>query len=216
MTPGQARAARAFLNLDMKTVCEQAPVGKRTLTEFERGSRAVADTTLARLKGYYLAQGIVFKSTDNGNEIIQYDKFNKIDGVDDGNVRPKLEYNDNFGLNEISSEFKKLESDISNCRASINFSRDIIHLAMSISNLNQKQIAAELKCSPAFISAILLQKKWLSNDLAINIQNKYSVGGLSTLVLAEKRLIKMLFDMKKIANNLENEINHVKEFNSIT
>jgi len=216
MTPGQARAARAFLNLDMKTVCEQVPVGKRTLTEFERGSRAVADTTLARLKGYYLAQGVVFKSTDNGDEIIQYGNFNKKNVIDDGNVRPKLEYNDRFGFNEISGEFEKLGSDISNCRASINFSRDIIHLAMSISNLNQKQIATELKCSPAFISAILLQKKWLSNDLAINIQNKYSIDGLLAVVLAEKRLKKMLLDIEKIANNLGNEINRVKEINSIT
>ena len=215
MTPGQARAARAFLNLDMKTVCEQAPVGKRTLTEFERGSRAIADTTLARIKGYYLAQGIIFKSTDSSEDIIIHRQFDKINYTADFNVRPKLEYNDRFGLSEIANEFEKLELHVSTCQASINFSRDIVYLAMSNANLNQKQIANELQCSAAFISAVLLQKKWLSADLAVAIQNKYLINGLSEMVVAERKIKKTLFDIKKMISNLVDAINHVKTKNSI-
>jgi len=215
MTPGQARAARAFLNLDMKTVCEQAPVGKRTLTEFERGSRAIADTTLARLKGYYLAQGIIFRSTDSSDEIIIHNQFDKINCTDDYNVRPKLEYTDLFGLSEVADEFEKLESHVSTCQASIKFSRDILYFAMSNANLNQKQIATELQCSAAFISAVLLEKKWLSADLAAAIQDKYLIDGLPEMVLAEKKIKKLLLDMQKMISSLKFEINHVKNLNSI-
>ncbi len=215
MTPGQARAARAFLNLDMKTVCEQAPIGKRTLTEFERGSRAIADTTLARLRGYYIAQGIGFKSTDSGDEITCRDKPNEANYDDSGNVKLKLEYDDRFGFNEIATEFNKIEVYIDGYDSYINFSRDIINAALSVAGLNQKQFASELNCSPAFVSAVLLQKKLLSVDLARKIQDKYRINGIHSMVVSEKKIKKLLADMRRISSNLVEEVKQMQQVNSI-
>lgn len=216
MTPGQARAARAFLNLDMKTVCEQAPIGKRTLTEFERGSRAIADTTLSRLKAYYIAQGIGFKSTNSGDEIACRNKPNETYYNDSGNVKLKLEYDDRFGLNEIATDFYRLGFYIDGYESSVNFSRDIVNLALSIAKLNQKQFAIELNCSPAFVSAIVLQKKLLSVDLANKIQDKYRIKGISDMVIAEKKIKKLLADMRRISADLAGEIQKMQQVNSIS
>lgn len=215
MTPGQARAARAFLNLDMKTVCEQAPVGKRTLTEFEQGSRNISNTTLARLKSYYTVQGVVFEYADNGDGIMRLHKYDQRNSGHDLNVKPKLEYNDRFGLNEFAIEFSILESHVSKCQASLTFSRDIIYLVMSNSKLNQKQIASELKCSPAFISAVMLQKKLLSVELAAFLQDRYAIDGLQEVVVAEKKMKKLLADVKKIVESLNSEIDYIKESSAI-
>lgn len=214
MTPAQARAARAFLNLDMKTVCEQAPIGKRTLTEFERGSRAIADTTLVRLKGYYIAQGIGFKSTISGDEVAHHVNSNN-DKYDIGNVRSKLEYYDRFKLNELEIKVGTIRFHINEFGSLINFSSDIIQLALDVSELNQKQFALELDCSPAFVSAVLLQKKSLSFELASKIQNKYPLKKISDMVLSEKKLRKLLTNMRRISEDLLGEVQKMQQANSV-
>lgn len=214
MTPSQARAARALLNLDMKTVCEQAPIGKRTLTEFERGSRAISDTTLVRLKGYYIAQGIGFKSTISGDEVVHHVNSTD-DKYDIGNVKLKLEYYDIFNINDIENKLSTIRFHVNELESLINFSSEIIHLALNVSELNQKKFAIELDCSPAFISAVLLQKKSLSFDLATRIQNKYSLKNISTMVLSEKKIKKLLTDMRRISEDLLGEAQKMQQANSV-
>lgn len=216
MTPAQARAARAYLNLDMKTVCAQAPVGKRTLTEFERGSRALADTTLVRLKGYYIAQGIIFNSERDTNGIAKTSSYVEDINNHGGDVKTKLEYDDRFGLNDISSECAKIVSHVSACSMHVNFSRDILNYAISISNLNQKQFAIKIGRSPAFISAVILQKKFLSSELIDVIQSEFCIDGLSEVIIAEKRIKKLLNDIHKCLSETLSEIERVKKVNSKT
>lgn len=216
MTPAQARAARAYLNLDMKTVCAQAPVGKRTLTEFERGSRALADTTLARLKGYYIAQGIIFNLERDTNGIAKTSSYVEDINNNGGDVKTKLEYYDRFGLNDISSECEKIVSHVSACSIHVNFSRDILNYAISISNLNQKQFAIKIGRSAAFISAVMLQKKFLSSELIDIIQNEFGIDGLSEMIIAEKRIKKLLNEIHKCLSEILSEIEGVKKVNSKT
>lgn len=216
MTPAQARAARAYLNLDMKTVCAQAPVGKRTLTEFERGSRTLADTTLARLKGYYIAQGIIFSSERDTNGITINSNYVEDIKNDDNDVKTKIEYDDRFGLNDISSECINIESHILACFKYINFSRDIINYAISISNLNQKQFAVKVGRSPAFISAVILQKKLLSRELIDVIQEEFGIIGLSEMINSEKKIKKLLNDVHKNISETLIEIERIKMVNSKT
>lgn len=216
MNPAQARAARAYLNLDMKTVCAQAPVGKRTLTEFERGSRALADTTLARLKGYYIAQGIIFSSERDINGITKTSSYVEDINNDGGEVKTKLEYDDRFGLNNISNECEKIISHVSACSMHINFSREILNYAISISNLNQKQFANRIGRSPAFISAVMLQKKFLSSELINVIQREFEIDGLSEMIIAEKRIKKILNEIHKGLSETLSEVERVKKVNSNT
>lgn len=210
MTPEQARAARAFLNLDMKTVCSQAPVGKRTLAEFERGSRDIADTTRARLKFFYNSQGIEFKSSYDGSDVVILNH-----NIYDGRVRPKMEYEDRLGISKMATEIEKLHNAILKCLESINFSRDIANLALTSAGINQKQLAAELQCSPAFISAILLQKKILSVDMAKKIESKCSSSGFAEAVLFEKCAKKRLLDMQRLVDEIVHGIDHIRKTNAI-
>lgn len=214
MNPAQARAARAYLNLDMKTVCAQAPVGKRTLTEFERGLRALADTTLARLKGYYIAQGIVFSSEQDKNGISK--NINRVNEIQDdlGKIKKKIEYDDRFGLIDISSEFENIKTHIAACHKHINFSRDIINYAIHISNLNQKQFAIKIGRSAAFVSAVILQKKFLSSELIDVIQREIGISGLSEMAVAEKKIKKLLKNMDEVLSEALLEIELVKNSNS--
>lgn len=216
MTPAQARAARAYLNLDMKTVCAQAPVGKRTLTEFERGSRALADTTLARLKGYYIAQGIIFNSERDANGITKTSSYVEDINNDGGAVKTKLEYDDRFGLNNISSECANIVSHVSACFMHVNFSRDILNYAISISNLNQRQFANRISRSPAFISAVILQKKFLSSELIDVIQSEFGIDGLSEMIIFEKRIKKLLNEIHKGLSETLSEVERIKKVNSKT
>lgn len=214
MNPAQARAARAYLNLDMKTVCAQAPVGKRTLTEFERGLRALSDTTLARLKGYYIAQGIVFSSEEEKNGL--WKNINRLNEIqrDLGKIKRKIEYDDRFGLIDISGECENIKTHILACYKHINFSRDIINHAMYISNLNQKQFAIKIGRSPAFISAVILQKKFLSSELTDVIQREIGISGLSEMVVAEKKIKKLLKNMDEELSEALSEVELIKNLNS--
>jgi len=206
MTPEQARAARVVLNLDMKTVCNQAHIGKRTLTEFERGARTISDTTMARLKGYYNTQGVSFNSTDNGDEIIFINRFNDKSKICDANVRPKLEYNDMFHLYKISDDVANLASTILGIQSSINISRDVINLALTAAGISQKGLAAELQCSPAFISAIFLQKKYISIDLAKKVESSFGLRGMSEAVSFERNVKKLLSDMLRSSEHIGREL----------
>lgn len=215
MTPGQARAARAFLNLDMKTVCLQALIGKRTLTEFERGSRSINDTTMARLEGFYISKGIDFKlkGNDETSAAVAY-YFKNFEHTNSGEIRPKIEYEDRFNLIQIESFLHKLDAEINYISDAVIFSSRIIEWAMIRSGLNQKQLSISLNCSPAFISAIILRKKPMSVELARKIEILYGMDNLSNYVQSEKKIKMNLKDIQKAVNGIADYIERVKLISS--
>ena len=143
------------------------------------GARAGGDHADPTAGGTRIALG-------SGDEVAHHVNSNN-DKYDIGNVRSKLEYYDRFNLNELEIKVGTIRFHINEFGSLINFSSDIIQLALDVSELNQKQFALELDCSPAFVSAVLLQKKSLSFDLASKIQNKYPHKKISDMVLSEKK-----------------------------
>ncbi len=66
MTPGQCRAARAFLQISQDDLAKAANVGVSTVRDFEVGKRAPIAATQAAMRGALESKGIRF--VDRGSD----------------------------------------------------------------------------------------------------------------------------------------------------
>jgi transcriptional regulator with XRE-family HTH domain/plasmid maintenance system antidote protein VapI len=201
MTPNQARAARAMLNLDMKTVCELAPVGKRTLTEFEAGGRTVNDVTMSKLKAFYISRGISFgNSVDDAEAVTLRNSDAAI--LESASVpRAKEEYVDLFDTSEIEKVLASVSGILRELEGKVDFSRASILTIIRIARLNQKELAAILDCSPAFINAIAVGRKYIPPSMAEKLQLHLSDlrVDIKAAVEIEKKLKSAISEMLKIS-----------------
>jgi transcriptional regulator with XRE-family HTH domain len=166
MTPIQARAARAMLNLPIAAICEATSVGKRTLTEFEAGVRNINDGTRSKIVAFYIAHGISFQNTEQSGEAVAFrTSGEEIELKADGTTTPIHEFADHFATDIINHELDLLRETLARLRPFSNFSREFLSLMLRRSNMNQKDLAETVGCSPAHISAIMIGKKTLSAAL---------------------------------------------------
>lgn len=209
MTPGQARAARAMLNLDMKTVCRLAAVGKRTLTEFESGHRTISDVTKIKLKAFYISSGIEFVDTANHNQVVSLKRFDAYDLKNLDSIRDKNEYIDFFGVREIDDAFRSIEDTFDKLRRDIFFSRKLLTEVMEKENINQKQLALILECSPAFISSIIVGKKLIPPSMIEKLHRFYRNSRIDVkiAITCEKNLSSIILAITKSVAAAKNELN---------
>jgi len=75
MTPGQCRAARAFLQISQDELAKAASVGVSTVRDFEVGKRAPIAATLGAMKAALEAQGVRFVDRDESGSLgVLYDE----------------------------------------------------------------------------------------------------------------------------------------------
>lgn len=65
MTPGQCRAARAFLDISQPELAKAANVGVSTLRDFEAGRRTPIANNLEAIRVALEAQGVRFVNMDD-------------------------------------------------------------------------------------------------------------------------------------------------------
>lgn len=202
MTPRQARAARAFLGLDMKTVCKLANVGKRTLTEFESGSRSIAATTEAKIKAFYIANGVSFTEPSDG-EGIQVgatieDQYNANDVP-----REKFEFVDLFSVEEISSKIKIMIEIADKLQKRPTISQIIVKKMAAQSALNQKELAGIIGLSPSFMNAVFVGKKSFPSAYCNKIKAiipEHSLA-IERALHADKKIQKIQAQIKEMQQN---------------
>jgi transcriptional regulator with XRE-family HTH domain len=66
MTPGQCRAARAFLDISQPELATAANVGVSTVRDFEAGRRTPMANNLKAIQAEFEARGIRFLEKDEG------------------------------------------------------------------------------------------------------------------------------------------------------
>lgn len=195
-----------MLGLDMKAVCVSAGMGKRTLTEFESGTRSINSVTLGKLLAFYIANGIEFSKT---SEVVSVKYRNHVDqdlSVDNG-ARAKLEYLDLLGIERMIDNVNHMEALISSLIMEAKFTRKLISKALAISGLNQKQLADKIECSPAFVSAMIVDNKFISETVATKLQPLVERVGLNAVVTSRAE--------KKIGKELERVASHISELRNL-
>ncbi|RYF31068.1 MAG: hypothetical protein EOO23_03640 [Comamonadaceae bacterium] len=196
MTPRQARAARAMLGLSMKEVCTMAGVGKRTLTEFEGGNRAVYPATENKIKSFYLSQGLSFSPPEDG-EAIRFAIAEENSSLAAAEVRDKTEILDILQSTEVlelisnSLEIHKIIDQRPN------ISRAVIIETLKRSGFNQKDLSVQIGCTPSFINSITSGKKSLPIKYASFIQKYFdkSEFDVEKALQNEKRSEKLLAEI---------------------
>lgn len=197
MNPQQARAARAMLGLDMKSVCTLADVGKRTLTEFEAGMRSINAVTAGKLEAFYITRGIVFE--DGGDRIgvaLRTISLAELQAAD----RPgaKVEYRDVFRVHESSALIGDLERTLSALESLLNFSQATMVETLAARRTNQKALAAEMGVSLAFVNAIVTGKKKLPLEHLSFIEKTLTRNGrVATALRTERALQRQLKEVQK-------------------
>ena len=66
MTPAQARAARALIQMTQGSLAEAAGVSISTVVDFERERRAVAEPSVAAIRAALEARGVQFIPENGG------------------------------------------------------------------------------------------------------------------------------------------------------
>jgi DNA-binding transcriptional regulator YiaG len=69
MTPGQCRAARAFLQISQPELAKAANVGVSTVRDFEIGKREPIPATLGAMKAALEARGVRFVDRDDSGAL---------------------------------------------------------------------------------------------------------------------------------------------------
>jgi transcriptional regulator with XRE-family HTH domain len=202
MTPRQARAARAMLGLDLKTACALASVGKRTLTEFEAGTRAISDVTEAKIKAFYISRGVSFAAQDNDREIVSIHVHGGCVEHPASKIMTKIEYIDLFEFNDVLRRINELNSIIFSLESRASISRSIIIEVMNRSGLNQNEIADRIGCSASFINAIVVGRKSLPASYSDDLQTEFSKDqfDVERALQHEKIIKKILADIKTLAS----------------
>lgn len=163
MTPTQSRAARAMLNLDIKSVCKAAAIGKRTLSEFELGRRSPNASTLAKIEAFYISSGIAFEDTGAG-ELVYLRRIETYDAEYPSEIKDKLERAELFDLTTLYEAIGEVVDTLS--RSDRDISSRLIARSLKASGVTQKELARTLGCSPAFLSAVIGRKKLLPVKMA--------------------------------------------------
>ena len=205
MTPRQARAARAMLGLDMKTVCALANIGKRTLTEFEAGSRAINSATESKIKAFYISRGLAFTAPEDGESV----RFGRPPECADEStyvVRSKSEYVDLFGALDVAEKLTSLTESLKSLSQRETISQSIIMSAQKRSGLNQKELASQIDCTASFINAIAVGKKSVPISYSEKIQIFFNQDQVSIrkALRQEKIIEKFLAQSIRIHEDLLN------------
>jgi len=69
MTPGQCRAARAWIQISQDELAKAAKVGVSTVRDFEVGKRTPIAATLAAMKAALEAWGVRFVNSDDSDSL---------------------------------------------------------------------------------------------------------------------------------------------------
>lgn len=212
MTPRQARAARAMLGLDMKTVCRHANVGKRTLTEFEAGSRKISGVTEGKIKAFYISKGISFTDAENEEAVkLLIIRMPKSDQVDQ--MKSKIEYYDLFGAEEALQKICTIDKIIESLSKRPTISQLILINYMELMDLNQKEVANKLGCTASFINTIITGKKSLPILYASNIQDYFITKHIEIAKALQcereiKNILKLLVEIQKEHYNAWYSLHH--------
>lgn len=202
MTPRQARAARAMLGLDMKTVCKLASVGKRTLTEFEAGARSISESTKNKIKAFYLSEGVLFP-TQEGREGVEIKSF---EGHYNKPIYEKSEYIDLFNITSINEDMLCVSKKLDQMESKISISQNILLYAQKKYGLNQKDIAQYLELSNSFISAIAVGRKLIPLSHSEKIQKFFDQENINVkkALNNEKILFRLSRQMKEFQEKYSN------------
>lgn len=159
MTPRQARAARAILGLSLKEACQQAGIGKRTLTEFEAGTRSINTVTVAKLWSFYIGRGLSF--SDRGDDGVRI--------AADANAsepastqRPMTESLAVLNPAAAITLHESLREVLKSLTSEAMVSRAMIVYLTKHKGLQGAQIAERLGVTKSFVSAVLTGKKMLA------------------------------------------------------
>ena len=169
MTPRQARAARAMLGLDMKTVCALANLGKRTLTEFESGSRAIYGATESKIKAFYISKGVSFPASGDWEGVSFAAPSARID-ESSGEVSDKVEYIDLLGVGEAIEKTSSIVEIQKELDSRPTISQLILVSALKKSGLKQKEFAVRMDCTASFVNAVAVGKKTIPLSYSVIFQ----------------------------------------------
>lgn len=200
MTPRQARAARAMLGLDMKEVCALAGIGKRTLTEFEAGGRSISEATTSKIKAFYIGNGLHFSEPERGESVGFVADNGAIPALSSG-IRSKREYLDLLAVEEVVDRISSILEIQKQISERLTISQSIIFATLERSGLQQKDLAKQLNCTPAFISAIAVGKKTIPLSGADKLQNYFEIDrfDVQTALRQEKLIAKLSSQLISLA-----------------
>jgi len=168
MTPRQSRAARALLGLDLRSACVMSDIGKRTLTEFEAGSRSLNSVTEAKLKGFYITKGIIFENNPDVETVAI-----RMNAYEDRLLyasEDKIEYFDILDTHRSLNILAEIRDSLVKIDKMNNISQSIILYMTNNWSFSRKSIASIFSSTPSFISAITLGKKNIPLNRAPVIQ----------------------------------------------
>lgn len=217
MTPEQARGARAMLNLDMKSVCELADVGKRTLTEFEAGQRSINDTTMIKIRSFYISKGVKFGDPRINNNMITLVNIQEFDDKIHSPIRSKREYVDCFRTLDLIAALNSAREIIESARPGICFSGVLLNEIMLRMDINQKELSYILKCSPSFVSAIILGKKRITPSIIESLYefcDKFEFD-FRRVLETEKSVYKEFMKIMNLIDTVEEQINSLYQSHAI-
>lgn len=200
MDPNQSRAARAMCKFSIDHVCKHAPIGKRTLVEFEAGTRKLNSTTYSTLKSFYFINGISFESDDE-YEIIRYRTYKTDLQLSTVDNNPIVEYPSHLRISELIDHSNAISNMATTSSALLPLSTKIIVNAMKLNNINQKLMSQKLDCSLAFFNAIILGHKKLPERMASDVANILELSlDLRKILSAEAEISKLFKDMNLMGN----------------
>lgn len=199
MTPRQARAARAMLGLDMKTVCALANVGKRTLTEFESGSRVIYGATESKIKAFYISRGLSF-SAPGDQEGVSFAAPTTGIAESSGEVRDKAEYIDLLGACDVIEKINSIVEIQQELDGRPKISQLILMFALKKSGLNQKEFAIRMECTPSFVNAVIVGKKTIPASYSMMLQVFFDKENLdiARALRQEKMIVKLSSQLRSI------------------
>lgn len=209
MNPNQSRAARAMLKFSIDHVCKNAPIGKRTLVEFEAGSRKLNSVTYSNLKSFYLMNGIYFENKENYVTVkCQTEKLEMpIDPIRNALV---IEYPSYLKISELSENIDLILEKSDASLLLLPISTKLIISTMKLKNVNQKYMADKLGCSLAFFNAVILGQKKLPVRMATVVETVLGIElDLASIILTESKLDKLFNEIKLASSKsslLQNEI----------
>ena len=210
MTPRQSRAARALLDLSIRSVCEHADIGLRTLTEFEAGKRTLNHVTEAKLLAFYQCMNILMIRTAAGNETVTLQAVDHLQ-QEHRALKQDPDLPTGLGIEQLCQELDQAEASVSQLCRHVDFSARLLKNSMRVSGLNQKQLAAQVGCSPAFVNLILAGKKRLSPALADALAALTGASGeqLRQALGFETRAKRQLASVNKILRGIRDDAGRI-------
>lgn len=213
MTPNQSKAARVLLDMSIDYVCKNAPVGRRTILEFESGSRKLNRETLSRIKTFYLINGVTIEEED---EFITVKlKRNNVE-VEKSPVfsEPVLEYPNYTRIDVLISDIDDVSGRVVNMKLSLPISSELILNYLKSNNISQKEFASQLGCSLAFLNSVVNKKKFLPRKMAVYMDGRSMFPyKMEKIVQNDLVLLKSLSNIEKASIDFRNYLHAIiREF----